>query len=122
MDIADWKKLLIFGSLTGLGVWGYKWNARVLQSLEDKQKKLKKQKTPYTVASLIDNKRALAAAGEYAMVQGTCVDMETLKIKVPDNLFQNIRPTNRLYTVRYEQSLQDSPRYLQHIESVPGSL
>ena len=56
------------------------------------------------------------------MVQGTCIDIETLKIQGSENIFQNIRPTNRLYTVRYKQSLQEVQRHLQYEESVPGSL
>ena len=37
MDGADWKKLLFFGSLSGLGVWGFKWHLRTLEKLEIKR-------------------------------------------------------------------------------------
>ena len=56
MEGADWKKLLFFGSLSGLGVWGFKWHLRTLQKLEIKRDKLKSQQAPYTVASLSEKK------------------------------------------------------------------
>jgi hypothetical protein len=56
MEGADWKKLLFFGSLSGLRVWGFKWNLRTLQKLEIKRDKLKSQQAPYTVASLSEKK------------------------------------------------------------------
>lgn len=56
MDGADWKKLLFFGSLSGLGVWGFTWHLKTLQKLEIKRDKLKTQGAPYTVASLTEKK------------------------------------------------------------------
>lgn len=99
MDGADWKKLLIFGSLGGLTTWGFKWSLKKLETLELEKKKIRQQKTPYTVTSLLEKKAALSTAGEIAMVQGTCLDMGTVSMKVEEDVFKSIKPNYKLYSV-----------------------
>ena len=56
------------------------------------------------------------------MVQGACMDSETLRIEHPEHIFRSIRHNNRLYTVKYTQALEGNDRQLDYRESVPGAL
>ena len=56
------------------------------------------------------------------MVQGTCIDSETLRIEQPEHILRSVRRNNKLYTVRYKQNLEGNDHHLEYYESDPESL
>ena len=56
------------------------------------------------------------------MIQGTCIDTESLRSEHPDHIFRSIRNNNKLYTVKYTQPLEGNDRQLEYKESVLGPL
>lgn len=105
----DTKKLIFLGLFTGLGCFGIKYFAELLQDYNEKQKKIIKQGSPHTPLSLLKKKKDdIGEQGEYMMVSGICIKEKNHDKDQIEALLSNIRTDSKLYKVVYRQDLESS--------------